>query len=118
MLAMAPCRNRQPEQFLGNPGETLETHMMTVMQIGHERLDFWTKGRTGCHALRRLRPIATSTTTAAPAPQFDTGYDRLDRRQIDMVVALTALLRLTTYIRAAMVARAGHDTFGFVGRLG
>ena len=65
--------------------------------------------------VRRRRNILAM---APRTPQLDTGYDRLDRRQIDMVVALPALLRLGSSGCAAMVARASHDTFSLVGRLG
>jgi len=92
--------------------------MVAVMQIGQQRADAGAKRRARLHARRCCGTVATATSPAARTKQFDAGHNRADRRQVDMIVAVAAMLGLRGYIGPAMAAVCRHDAFGFVRRLG
>jgi hypothetical protein len=68
--------------------------MMAVVQIGQQRADAWPERRTRSHPGRRFGAIPLAASPAATAIQLDTGHNRSDRRQVDMVVAVAAMLGL------------------------
>ena len=92
--------------------------MMAVMEVCQQGADTGAKRRARLHARWRRRAIAAATSSAAPAEQFHPRHDRPDRRQVDVVVAMAAMLGLTRNIDTTMAAGTGDHALGLVWRLG
>ena len=99
--------NGQPEHLPQHPRQPLEPDMMAVVQIGQQRPDAGAKRRAGHHPCRRGRPIALATAAAAPAEQFHPRHHRPDDGQVDMVIAMAAMLLRRCHRRIAMRALLG-----------
>jgi len=69
------------------------------------------------HACRRFGAVAPAATPAATTEKLHPGHDRRDRRQIDMVVAMSATLGPVRHIGPAMTTGIGHDALGLVRRI-
>lgn len=110
--------NDEAEQLLGDPRQALESDMMAVVQIGQKRANAGTEWRARCHPGRRLGSKAFATFPAAAAEQFDTGHNRADRRQVDMIIAMAATLGLARNIGSAVATGRGHDLLSLIRRLG
>ena len=103
---------------MGNPRQALETDMVAVVQIGQQCADTRAKRRARLHRGGGLCAITGTATLAAAAEQFHPRHDRPDRRQVDVVIAVTATLCMARNIGAAMAASAGDHALGLVRRLG
>ena len=90
--------------------------MVAVVQIGQQGPDPRTERCSRLHSDWRIGAIAP-TTPAATTEKLHPGHDRLDRREIDMVVTMPAALGLTRHIGPAMTAGIGHDALGLVRRI-
>ena len=88
------------QQLVGKPGQAFKAYMVAVMQICEQRADPGAEQRARRHLGRRLGAIFA----AAATEQLDACDDRPDRRQIDVIIAMTAALDLTRNIAVAMPA--------------
>jgi len=90
---------------------------VAVVEIEQQRADPRPERRARSHALRRLGAGATPASIAATAEQFDPGHHRADRRQVDMVVAMTTPLPPGRQRLAAMRADLDQPPLGLGRRL-
>jgi len=109
-----PFGDDQTEQLVGKPGQAFKAYMVAVMQICEQRADPGAEQRARRHLGRRLGAIFA----AAATEQLDACDDRPDRRQIDVIIAMTAALDLTRNIAVAMPAGRRHDPLGLIRCLG
>ena len=89
-----PLGDRQAKQLRGDPRQALEADMMAMMKVGQQRPNARAKGCSGLHSGRRYGAVASATSPAATTEQFHPCHNRLDGRQVDMVISVPANLGL------------------------
>lgn len=110
--------DRQAEQFARHPSQPLETDMVAVVEVEQQSPDARPERRPRSHARRGLGPVAFAALPASAAEQLDPRHLRADRRQIDVIVAVTAGLPPPGDIRPAMPTALRHPPLRLVRLLG
>jgi hypothetical protein len=94
----------EPEQFRHHPRQPFEPSMVAVVQIQKQRPDPGAERRSRRHAVRCRGAEAVAAGGAAPAEQLDARHHWCDRRQVDVIVAMAATLRLPRDVGSAVGA--------------
>jgi hypothetical protein len=104
MLAIAPFQMVRPNISAAIRDRRSNPEIMAVVQVGQQRANAGRERRTRLRPCRSLGAVASATAPAATTEQLHLRYDRPDRGQVDMIVAMPAAMGDARHIRPAMTA--------------
>ncbi len=81
-----------PEHFLHQPDQPLETDRLGDMEVQDQRHDAGAKGRTRRHPLGGRCAECAAAARAYPAMAVNPRHHRPDRRQLDVIIGMKARL--------------------------